>query len=76
MGPQIKAFEDAFGRFCGASHCVGVSSGTAALELVLRALDIGPGDEVITVAHTFIATAEAVSIVGATPVLSRRAHGP
>ncbi|HXF63306.1 MAG TPA: DegT/DnrJ/EryC1/StrS family aminotransferase, partial [Caldilineaceae bacterium] len=68
MGPEVKAFEEAFAAFCGAAHCVGVGSGTAALELVLRALDIGPGDEVITVAHTFIATAEAISMVGATPV--------
>lgn len=68
MGPQVGAFEAAFAAYCGTAHCVGVSSGTAALELVLRALNVGPGDEVITVAHTFIATAEAISAVGATPV--------
>ena len=68
MGPEVKAFERAFAAYCGASDCVGVASGTAALELVLRALGIGPGDEVITVAHTFIATAEAISAAGALPV--------
>jgi dTDP-4-amino-4,6-dideoxygalactose transaminase len=68
MGPEVRRFEDIFGAWCGAAHCVGVSSGTAALELALRALGVGPGDEVITVAHTFIATAEAISAVGATPV--------
>jgi dTDP-4-amino-4,6-dideoxygalactose transaminase len=67
MGPEVRAFEAAFAAYCGAAHCVGVSSGTAALELALRALHIGPGDVVITVAHTFIATAEAISTVGATP---------
>ena len=68
MGPEVKAFEAAFAAYCGTNHCVGVASGTAALELVLRALGVGPGDEVITVAHTFIATAEAISAVGAHPV--------
>ncbi|MCB0113771.1 MAG: DegT/DnrJ/EryC1/StrS family aminotransferase [Caldilineaceae bacterium] len=68
MGPEVSKFEAAFADFCEVQHCVGVASGTAALELALRALDIGPGDEVITVAHTFIATAEAISAVGATPV--------
>ncbi len=68
MGPEVTAFEAAFAQFCEVQHCVGVASGTAALELSLRALNIGPGDEVITVAHTFIATAEAISAVGATPV--------
>jgi dTDP-3-amino-3,4,6-trideoxy-alpha-D-glucose transaminase len=68
MGPEVANFEKAFAEFCGAAHCVGVASGTAALELALRALGVGPGDEVITVAHTFIATAEAISAVGARPV--------
>ena len=68
MGPEVQAFEEAFAAFCRAQHCVGVSSGTSALELTLRALGVGPGDQVITVAHTFIATAEAISAVGATPV--------
>lgn len=68
MGPEVSTFEAAFADYCEVHHCVGVASGTAALELTLRALDIGPGDEVITVAHTFIATAEAISAVGAKPV--------
>jgi dTDP-4-amino-4,6-dideoxygalactose transaminase len=68
MGPEVSNFEKAFANFCGVKHCVGVGSGTAALELTLRSLGIGPGDEVITVAHTFIATAEAISAVGATPI--------
>jgi len=68
MGPAVRTFEDAFAAYCGAAHCIGVSNGTAALELALRAYGIGPGDEVITVAHTFIATAEAISALGATPV--------
>ena len=68
LGPEVRQFEEAFAGFCGAAFCVGVSSGTAALELALRSLGVGPGDEVITVAHTFIATAEAISAVGAQPV--------
>lgn len=68
MGPAVRRFEDAFAAFCGVTHCVGVSNGTAALELALRALKIGPGAEVITASHTFIATAEAISNVGAKPV--------
>jgi dTDP-4-amino-4,6-dideoxygalactose transaminase len=68
MGPAVRRFEEAFAAFCGVQTCVGVSNGTAALELALRALKIGAGDEVITAAHTFIATAEAISNVGAKPV--------
>lgn len=68
MGAQVRAFEEHFARWCGAAACVGTSSGTSALELALRACNVGAGDEVITVAHTFIATAEAISAVGATPV--------
>ncbi len=68
LGPEVATFEQAFAAYCGAEHCAGVSSGTAALELALRAMGVGTGDEVITVAHTFIATAEAISAVGATPV--------
>lgn len=68
MGPEVSTFEQAFAAFCQVGHCVGVGSGTAALELALRALDIGPGDEVVTVSHTFIATAEAISATGALPV--------
>ncbi len=68
MGPDVRDFEREFAAFCGVGHCVGVSSGTSALELTLRALGVGPGDDIVTVAHTFIATAEAISAVGATPV--------
>ena len=68
QGSEVKAFEDAFARYLGVRQCVAVNSGTAALHLALLALGIGPGDEVITVAHTFIATSEAISAVGARPV--------
>jgi dTDP-4-amino-4,6-dideoxygalactose transaminase len=68
QGAEVKAFEDAFARYVGVRQCVAVNSGTAALHLALLALGIGPGDEVITVAHTFIATSEAISAVGARPV--------
>jgi dTDP-4-amino-4,6-dideoxygalactose transaminase len=69
LGPQVAAFEQAFAEYCGAGRCVGVASGTDAIELALRALDIGPGSEVILPANTFIATALAVVRAGATPVL-------
>jgi dTDP-4-amino-4,6-dideoxygalactose transaminase len=68
QGPEVKAFEEAFASYLGVEHCVAVNSGTAALHLTLLALGIGPGDEVITVSHTFIATSEAISAVGARPV--------
>lgn len=69
LGDAVEAFERDFAAWCGAGFAVGVSSGTAALELSLRALEIGPGDEVIVPANSFIATAEAVSAVGAAPLL-------
>ncbi len=69
LGPELERFEDAFAEFCGTEHAAGVSSGTAALEIALHALGIGPGDEVIVPTYSFIATAEAVSTVGATPVI-------
>src|SRR4051812_24600792 len=68
QGAEVKAFEDAFAKYNGIRHCVAVNSGTAALHLALLGLGIGPGDEVITVTHTFIATSEAISAVGAKPV--------
>jgi dTDP-3-amino-3,4,6-trideoxy-alpha-D-glucose transaminase len=68
LGPEVEAFEREFARFCGARQCVGVGNGMEAIELVLRALDIGPGDEVITVSHTAFPTAAAVTAAGATPV--------
>lgn len=67
-GDDVKRFEAEFTEYCSARACVGVGNGTDAIFLALRALGIGPADEVITVAHTFIATAEAISAVGAQPV--------
>jgi len=68
LGPQTQAFEHEFATYCGCRYGVGLSSGTDALAVALRACDIGPGDEVITVANTFIATVEAIALVGAIPV--------
>lgn len=68
LGSELEAFESEYAAYCGTTHCVGVGSGLDALVLILRAYDIGPGDEVIVPAHTFIATWLAVSQVGATPV--------
>ncbi len=67
-GPQVTGFEAEFAEFCESKHCVGVNSGTDALRFALMAVGVRPGDEVITVPHTFIATTEAVSQVGAKPV--------
>jgi dTDP-4-amino-4,6-dideoxygalactose transaminase len=67
-GPEVEAFETEFAAYCGARHCVGVGNGLEALHLTLRALDVGPGDEVIVPSNTFIATWLAVSYAGATPV--------
>lgn len=68
MGPEISELEGALASYVGAGSCITVSSGTAGLEIALRALGIGPGAEVITVPFTWISTAEAVGLVGATPV--------
>jgi dTDP-4-amino-4,6-dideoxygalactose transaminase len=69
LGADLEAFEAEFAQYCGARYCVGVSSGTSALWLALLAAGIGPDDEVIVPANTYIATAIAVSETGATPVL-------
>lgn len=69
LGPELGEFEKTWAACCASRHAIGVGSGTDALQLILRALDIGPGDEVITATNTFIATAEAISYAGATPVL-------
>src|SRR5437870_12383442 len=68
QGPQVAAFEDEFAAFVGARHACAVSSCTTALHLALLAVGVGPGDEVTTVSHSFIATANAVRYCGATPV--------
>ena len=67
-GPFVETFEQQFASFCQCDHAVGVGSGTEALWMALLALGIGEGDEVITAPNTFIATAEAISFCGATPV--------
>jgi dTDP-4-amino-4,6-dideoxygalactose transaminase len=69
LGEEVSAFEEEFAAYCQARECVGLDSGISALELGLRAAGVGPGDEVLTVAHTFIATVSAISFSGATPVL-------
>ncbi len=69
LGQSVELFEKEFAAFCGAEYGIGVDSGTSALEMALKAYGIGPGDEVITAANTFIATALAISYTGATPVL-------
>jgi len=69
-GPAVERFEEEWAAYCGTKHCVGVSSGTAALELTLAALGIKAGDEVIVPANTFFATATAVVSTGATPVFA------
>lgn len=68
LGENVQKLETEFAEFCGVAHGIGVSDGTAALNIILRACEIGPGDEVITVSHTFIATTEAILLAGAKPV--------
>jgi dTDP-4-amino-4,6-dideoxygalactose transaminase len=64
-GPFVNAFERAFAAYCGIGHCVGLANGTDALFVALKTLGVGPGDEVITVANTFVATSEAIAMAGA-----------
>src|SRR5579859_6353525 len=68
LGREVDAFEQEFAAYCGTRSCVTVGNGLEALQLILRGYGIGPGDEVIVPAHTFIATWLAVTAVGATPV--------
>src|SRR5215467_12701577 len=68
LGPRQQAFERDFAALCGVSDCITISNGTDALELALRALGVGAGDEVITQPNSFIATGEAISATGAIPV--------
>ncbi len=69
LGPAVERFEKAFAKYCGVKECIAVGNGTSALELILRAYGIGQGDEVITVTNSFFASAEAISLANATPVL-------
>jgi dTDP-3-amino-3,4,6-trideoxy-alpha-D-glucose transaminase len=68
LGPEVEGFESEFAEYLGVRHCVGVANGTDALAIGLRALGVGPGDEVVVPSLTFYATAEAVAAIGATPV--------
>src|SRR6266702_592248 len=68
LGPNTHAFEEEFAAYCGTRSCVAVGNGTDALHLALRAAGVAQGDQVITVAHTFFASTEAIVTVGATPV--------
>lgn len=68
LGNEVEKFEDSFAQYCQVKHCIGVGNGLDALHLILRAMDIGPGDEVIVPSNTYIATWLAVSYTGATPV--------
>src|SRR5947207_13373171 len=70
LGPEVQALEAELARYCGAAHGIGVASGTDALRLTLEAVGVGPGDEVIVPAFTFVATAEVVTNLGATPVFA------
>jgi UDP-2-acetamido-2-deoxy-ribo-hexuluronate aminotransferase len=68
MGPEVAELEQVLAKYCGTKHCVSVASGTDALMIALMALEIGPGDEVITAPFTFFASAEVIALTGATPV--------
>src|SRR5271168_4902180 len=69
LGPAVERFESTFADYCGCRHAVAVNSGTSALHLALIAAGVGPGDEVITTAMTFVATVAAITYVGARPIL-------
>lgn len=69
LGPAVETFETEFAAYCQVAHAIGVNNGTNAIQLALLAEDIGPGDEVITTPHTFLATVAAIRYTGATPVL-------
>jgi dTDP-4-amino-4,6-dideoxygalactose transaminase len=68
LGPEVRAFESEFATYCGARHAVGVANGTEAITIALRAMGVGPGDEVVVPSFTFYASAEAILPTGATPV--------
>jgi dTDP-3-amino-3,4,6-trideoxy-alpha-D-glucose transaminase len=68
LGPEVSAFEQEFAAYCGAEHAVGVANGTEAITIALRAMGVGPGDEVVVPSFTFYASAEAIPATGATPV--------
>lgn len=70
LGKHLQDFESAYAQYCGVKYCVGVASGTEAIYLALKAIGVGDGDEIITVAHTAVPTVSAISMTGATPVLS------
>ena len=69
LGEEVSQLEEEFAEYIGTSYSVGVANGTDAIELALRSLDIGQGDEVITVSHTAVATVSAIEASGATPIL-------
>src|SRR6202451_3948305 len=68
LGPEVAAFEREFADYCGCAHAVGVANGTDAITIALRAMGVGPGDEVVVPSFTFYASAEAIPPTGATPV--------
>ena len=70
LGKAVAEFEQEFAAYCHCEHAVGVATGTDALQLILRALDVGPGDEVITAPNSFIASATGIQLAGATPIFT------